>query len=116
MWSWVVQVMKPTTWLAPSLFPEAKGNLDPAHATPVAKVHKPDHRTMQPLPQPALIRGGDLSLGSPFTSHSPPHKACHHPVPRPSVAGGIAVPRDNWVLVLGPLESLKQHGDQISPS
>lgn len=73
MWSWVVQVMKPTTWLAPSLFPEAKGNLDPAHATPVAKVHKPDHRTMQPLPQPALDqRWGPVS--SPLLTHSPPHK------------------------------------------
>ena len=83
MGSWVVQVMKPSTWQAPSLLPEAKANLDPAHATPVVKVHKPDHRTMQPLPQPASIRGGDLSLGSPFISHSPSHKVCHHSVPSP---------------------------------
>ena len=45
MGSWVVQVMKPSTWQAPSLLPEAKANPDPAHATPVVKVHKPDHRT-----------------------------------------------------------------------
>lgn len=73
MGSWIMQVMKPATWLAPSLLPEAKANLDPAHATPVVKVHTPDHRTMQLLHQPASIRGGDLSLGSPFTSHSPSH-------------------------------------------
>lgn len=51
MGSWIMQVMKPATWLAPSLLPEAKANLDPAHATPVVKVHTPDHRTMQLLHQ-----------------------------------------------------------------
>ena len=85
MGSWIMRVMKPATWLAPSLLPEAKANLDPAHAIPVVKVHTPDHRTIQPLHQPASIRGGNLSLGSSFTFHSPSHKVCHHSPPASAV-------------------------------